>query len=108
MAEKVLLVQSAPGAATLTDAYQAETGGITVLNSVSVCNRSSTPTDFRIAVTPDGGAVADQNYLAYGIRLPGNETYGREFGLALPPGAIVRVYATLATVSFSLSMLRRA
>lgn len=107
MAEKVLLPQSAPGATTLTEVFQAEPTGVTVLNSFTVCNRSTTPTSFRVAVSPSGGSISNENYIAYDVPIPGAEVYGRELGMALPPGAIIRVYATLATLSFSFSILRR-
>lgn len=107
MAERVLLLQSAPGAATLTEVGQADTTGLTILSSITVCNRSATPTSFRIAITPAGGAVADSSYLYYDTYAPGQETLLITSGIALPPSAIIRVYATLATLTFTFSLLKR-
>jgi hypothetical protein len=108
MAEQVLRPRSAPGAATLTDVYQADSAGVTLMSAYTVCNRSATPTTFRVAITPDGGAVSDADYIAYDVRINGNAVFSVQSGEALPPNAIIRVYNTLATLSFSFSLLKRS
>lgn len=47
-----VLGQSAPGAASQTTLYTVPAATSTVVSSIVVCNRSATPTSFRVAVQP--------------------------------------------------------
>lgn len=95
-----VLGQSNPSAASLTDLYTVpsatEFTGIVV-----VANRSATPTAFRISVAINGAADSNEQYIAYDAPIGANAIY------STPPitgdaSDKVRVYATLATLSFSL------
>lgn len=97
-----VLGQSAPGAATLTDLYTVPGATNTAVSSVTVCNRSATPTTFRLSVAPAGAADAVAQYLYYDVPLAGNDTFVATVGLTLAATDKVRCYATLATVSFGL------
>lgn len=96
-----VLGQSAPSAATLTTAYAV--GGATqaIVSCINVCNRSATATTFRIAVRPAGAGISNEHYLAYDAEILGNEVYSFTEGITLEATDVVSVYATLATVSFS-------
>ena len=97
-----VLGQSAPSAATLTTLYTVPSSTEAVGSSIVVCNRSATSTEFRVAVRPAGASIADQHYLYYDIIIPGNETFIATIGMTLATTDVVSVYATLATVSFTL------
>ena len=91
---------AAPVAATPTTLYTAT--GDTACSSLVVCNRSSTPTTFRLALRPLGAALADAQYLYYDQAIDGNSTFIATIGLALVATDLVVCYATLATLSFNI------
>ena len=97
-----VLGQSAPSATTLTSLYTVPAATTAVASSIIVCNRSATPTTFRVAVRPAGAAISDQHYLYYDITIAGNDTFIATIGLSLATTDKVRVYASTANVSFSL------
>jgi hypothetical protein len=69
---------------------------------VLVCNRSSTPTTFRISIAVGGGATANKDYIYYDLTIGGNDTFAATFGMTLAATDVVRVYAGAATLSFTL------
>lgn len=99
-AHKVLGQQS-PSATTLTTLYTVPSSTDTIVSTVTVCNRSATPTSFRIAVRPAGAAISNEHYLYYDIPIGGNDTFAATLGIALDTTDVVSVYATLATLSFT-------
>lgn len=100
MADTLKVVgQSNPLAATLTDLYTVP-ASTNFAGAVFISNRSAVLTTFRIAVAPAGAADALQHYIAYDVSIDGNETASFT-GLALTATDKIRVYATLATLSFT-------
>lgn len=97
-----VLSQTNPTAASLTDSYTVPAATTTVVSSIVVANRSATATSFRISVAVAGAADNNKQYLYYDIAAPGNDTFVTTIGISLGTGDVVRVYATLATLSFSL------
>ena len=97
-----VLGQSIPAAATATTLYTAPASTSTVASSLVVCNQSAVATSFRVAVRPAGAALATLHYLFYDVALPGNDTFIATIGVTLATTDVVTVYATLATVSFTL------
>lgn len=103
MAEtRKVLGQSNPVAATLTDLYTVPAATSVVGSSIIVCNRSATLTSFRISVAVAGAANDNKQYLYYDVVIPGNDTFIATIGITLAATDVVRVYATLATLSFNL------
>lgn len=92
--------QSAPSAATLTTLYTVPGSTSAAVSSIVVCNRSATPTSFRVAIRPLGAAIADQMYIYYDQPIDGNSTFVATIGPTLIATDVVSVYATLATLSF--------
>jgi ribosomal protein S2 len=101
VAQKVL-GQSNPLAATLTDIYTVPAAKYAVVSSIVVCNRSATPTAFRVTVAVAGAVDGNAQYLYYDLSIPGNDTFIATVGITLAATDVVRVRATLATLSFSL------
>lgn len=96
-----VLGQSAPSATTLTTAYAVPGATSAIVSCINVCNRSATATVFRIAVRPAGAGISNEHYLAYDAEILGNEVYSFTEGITLEATDVVSVYATLATLSFS-------
>lgn len=95
------LAQSAPLAATLTDIYTVPGATSAAISSIVICNRSATATAFRVAVAVAGAADNVKQYLCYDTPIYGNETKEITLGVAMAATDVLRVYATLATVSFN-------
>ena len=95
-----VLAQSAPGAATLTDAYTVPALTAVTVSTIVVTNRS-TATSFRLSIAVAGAGDATKQYLAYDTPLGANETQTFTLGVTLGAADVVRVYNTLATVSFN-------
>lgn len=103
MAEtRKVLGQSAPAATTLTDAYTVPGATQAVISTITVCNRSATPTTARISIAIAGAGDATSQYIAYDMALAANETKGLTFGITLGAADVVRVYNTLATLTFNI------
>ena len=96
-----VLGQSNPLATTLTDLYTVPASTVTILSTITVANRSSVDTTFRIAVSPAGAAISDEHYIYYDTVIPGNDTFATTIGISLGATDVIRVRATLATLSFS-------
>ena len=102
MAETLkLLAQSNPLAATLTDAYTVPASTSVTVSSIVVCNRSATDTTFRVSVAVAGAADDNKQYLYFDEEIKGNTTFVLTGGITLAATDVVRVYATLATLTFS-------
>lgn len=95
-----VLGQSKPNATTLTDAYTA--AATAMVSSIVACNQSSTPTLIRLAIAVAGAADTAKQYIAYDLPIGGNQTLTFTLGIALANADVVRVYNTLATVSFNI------
>ncbi len=97
-----VLAQVNPSATTLTDAYTVPGATSTTVSTLTVCNRSSTATTFRISVAVAGAADNNKQYLYYDTAAPGNDTLTVTIGATLAATDVLRVYATLATLSFNI------
>lgn len=95
-------LQSKPLAATLTDLYTVPALTSAIGSSIQVCNQSATATSFRISVAPAGAADATSQYIYYDVAIPGNDNFTATVGMTLATTDVIRVYATLATLSFTL------
>ena len=97
-----ILGQSNPAAATLTAAYTVPASTSAVISSIVVANRSAIATAFRVSVAVAGAADANQQYLYYDIAITGNTSFAATLGVGIAATDVVRVYATLATLSFNI------
>ena len=103
-----VLAQVNPSAATLTDAYTVPAVTSAVLSTIVIANRSATATAFRVSVAVAGVADNNKQYIAYDVPIAGNETQTFTCGFTLATTDVLRVYATLATLSFNVFGLQRA
>ncbi len=91
-----------PSAATLTDAYTVPAVTSTVVSTIVIANRSATPTAFRLSHSLAGAADNNHQYLAYDVAIGANEVITLTIGAALATTDVLRVYATLATLTFTI------
>lgn len=95
-----ILGQQNPSATTLTDLYTVPAATEAICRGVIVANRSATATSFRVSVAANGAADSNEQYIAYDVPIAGNEVK-ETFPVALDATDKIRVYATLATLSFT-------
>lgn len=96
-----VLGQANPLAASLTSLYAVPGVTQAVVSTVTVCNRSATPTSFRLSVAVAAAADSNEQYFAYDVPIGANEAMAFTLGIALQPSDVIRCYATLATLSFN-------
>ena len=97
-----VLAQSAPSATTNTDVYTVGAGKSAIISTITICNRSATAASYRIALRPDGAAIANSHYIAYDVALAANDTTALTLGITCDASDVVTVYASTADLTFSL------
>jgi len=95
------LAQTNPSATTLTTHYTVPGATSTTVSTIVVCNRSATPTTYRISIAPAAAADDNKQYIAYDAPIAANESITYTLGITLATTDLIRVYATLATLSFN-------
>lgn len=90
-----------PAAATNTTVYTVPVSTTTMLARIIICNTSSVPTSFRIAIVESGGSIGLDHYVAYDVPIGGNETINFALGCGLATGDFIVIYNTLATLTFT-------
>lgn len=98
MAYKVLGQSDVP-ATTDTDVYTVPATKQVVVSTVVVCNRTGGAITYRVAVRPDGAAIANQHYLLYDAPIPANSTDTFTIGLTADDGDVLTVYASAVGLS---------
>jgi hypothetical protein len=96
-----VLGQLAPPATTLAVLYTAPSGVQTQVSLLTVCNRSATPTTFRISVAVGGAPDSGQQYLYYDSTIGANETKSVGVGLTLRNDDVIRVQAGSDNLTFN-------
>lgn len=96
-----ILGQSSPNAASLTTLYSCPTNAETIVSTISVANRSSTATTFRVLFAIAGAGAADSQYIFYDHEILGNEKFSCTDGYTMGPTDVLKVYCASTTVSFS-------
>ena len=98
-----ILGQSKPSASTLVAVYTVPALTQGLVSTITVCNQSATPTAFRISLAVAGAADTPAQYLYYDTPISGNDCFQTTSGITLGAGDVVRVWNTLATLSFNIS-----
>jgi len=97
-----VLGQSAPAAATATTLYTVPSATETIISTINVVNTHASTADvIRIAVRPNGAALADQHYIVYGVSLAAGSTFTYTGGITVDATDVITVYSTNGTSSFS-------
>jgi len=97
-----VLGQVQPSATTATTAYTVPSATQTVISTISVCNLGGYPTTVRIAIRPDGEALANKHYVVYDSTIAPQDTATFTLGITLGDTDVVTVYSLSGLVSFNL------
>jgi hypothetical protein len=96
------LAQAAPAATTLTTLYTVPSSTSSVVSTIIICNQAASAATYRIAVRPAGASVEAKHYIVYGATVAASDTTALTLGMTLATTDVVSVYASSATLSFSL------
>jgi hypothetical protein len=94
-----VLGQSNPAATTDTTLYTVPAATQTVVSTITVANLGTSGT-FRIAISPDGAAIANQHYIAYETSLNANDTITFTIGVTLDATDVITVRASNTSFAF--------
>lgn len=97
-----VLGQSAPSATTATDVYTVPSATETVISSIVVAERGGSAATFRIAIRPNGAALAASHYIAYDTPVSANDVVALSLGVTVDAADVVTVYASSGDLTFSL------
>jgi len=97
-----VLGQQAPTADTDTTLYTVPADTATVTSTLTVANRGTNASLFRVAVRPAGAALASQHYIYYGVMIPAGDAFAATLGITLAATDVVTVRASTNDLSFSL------
>jgi hypothetical protein len=77
------------------------TGTQAIVSTVTVCNRGTASTTYRLAIRPNGTAVANSHYIAYDATIPGNDSIALTLGITMDASDILGAYAGNANLTFN-------
>lgn len=97
-----ILGQVSPLATTETVLYTVPASTSTICSSLTICNRGTTATSFRISLSKAGAATTNKDYLYYDVTIAGNDTFIATIGITLATTDVVRVYSGNANLNFQL------
>lgn len=97
-----VLGQQAPAATTDTTLYTVPSSTSTVCSTLMVANRGPSSATFRVAVRPDGAALANAHYIYHGVSCPAGDAFAATLGVTLDAADVVTVWASNDNLSFSL------
>jgi hypothetical protein len=97
-----VLGQSAPGAGSNTDVYTVPATTEAVISTVIIANRGASAGTFRLAVRPNGAAIANQHYIAYDVAIGANDSTTMTLGLTLDAADVVTAYCSSADMSVNI------
>jgi hypothetical protein len=97
-----VLGQSAPSATTNTDVYTVPSATDAIISTIVIANRDASSATFRIAIRPDGAAVANQHYIAFNVTVGASDSTTLTLGVTLNAADVVTVYASTANLSFNI------
>lgn len=100
-ANYLVLGQVATSANTDTTLYTTPISTQAVVSTIFVCNRAGTAATFRIAIRPNGAALANQHYIAFDVPIDPNAVVPFTTGVTLGDTDVVTVRASSASLSFS-------
>ncbi len=96
-----VLGQSAPSGTANTDIYTVPSATEAVISTITVANRAASAASYRLAVRPNGTALANQHYIAYDVTVNANDTTVMTVGLTMDAADVLTAYASTANLSFS-------
>lgn len=97
-----ILGQSSPAALTWTTAYTCPASTQTVVSTISICNTGLVEAMVRIALRPNGAALATQHYLVYDVVILPSDTIAITVGATVDASDLIAVYSNKTGVAFSI------
>lgn len=97
-----VLGQSLPSANTFTDLYRVPAGNSAVISTLTVCNVSTANVTFRVMIRPAGNTISTQQYIAFEVPIPGQDSIPLTLGMTLDSTDVVTVYSFQGSVTFNL------
>lgn len=96
-----VLGQSAPSATTATTLYAVPAATQAVVSTITVVNRGTAKSTFRVSVRPAGAAQANQHYIVFDNTIDAKETVTFTCGYTLAATDVITVYASTGDFSFT-------
>ena len=100
-AYKVLAQVAITSANTDTTLYTVPSSTSSVISTITVCNRGSSATTFRIAIRPAGASIANQHYIVYDAAIAANDLLAFTFGLTLATTDVITVRSASTNLTFN-------
>lgn len=97
-----VLGQVNPSATTATTAYTVPSATETVISTITVANLGAAPATYRLAVRPNGEALANKHYVVYDSSVAPQSTDTLTLGITLDATDVVTVFSSTATMAFNL------
>ena len=88
-------------ATTATTLYTVPALTQTVVSTLVVVNKDAALCTIRIAVRPNGEALADKHYLVYDATLAARQTIAFTLGITIDASDVITVYSSNAETSFN-------
>lgn len=96
-----VLGQVAPSATSATTLYTVPALTQTVVSSIIICNRDVAAATYRVAIRPDGTALANTHYIAYDVTVGAADSTVLTLGITIDAADVITVYASTANLTFS-------
>jgi glucose-6-phosphate dehydrogenase assembly protein OpcA len=96
-----VLGQVAPSATTDTTLYTVPAATESIVSTIVVANRAASPASYRIAIRPDGAALATLHYIAFDITVGASDSTTLTLGLTLNAADVITVRGSTADLTFS-------
>lgn len=96
-----VLGQSAPAATTDTDVYTVPAATQSVISTITIANRGAAAATYRIAIRPDGDAIANKHYLVFDASIAAKDSIALTIGITVDAADVVTVRSSTADLSFN-------
>ena len=96
-----VLGQSNPAATTATTLYTVPTATEAVVSTIVIANLTASAATFRIAIRPNGAALANSQYIAYDITVGASDSTALTLGITMDAADVITVYGSTANLTFT-------
>lgn len=96
-----VLGQNTPSANTLTTLYTVPSSTSTVVSTLSICNTTTNDTNVDIAICPANVTANTEQYIVKNCLVSQSDSVFLTLGVTLATTDTIRVFATVANVSFN-------
>ena len=97
-----VLGQSAPSATTDTDVYTVPSSTEAVVSTIIIANRAATAGTFKLAIRPDGAAIANVHYIAFDVPLAANDSTTLTLGITLDAADVITANCSSADMTINI------